>query len=152
MGTFEQLYENLKVLLDEISSIQEKHKSPTFKFNGYPAAFVVPSGNESDYLTTNENQRIYAFKIWVFTEYDQTTGEISYETLTQCVDDVLDKVDEQENPENEGRDLASGLQSGYTLVAVLATPSRFALDEEEKLLGAEINVRLKVSVDLTEIV
>ena len=149
MGTFEQLYNNLKGLLDEVTEIQDKHMSPTFEFNGFPGAFIVPSGNESDFLTTNDNQRIYAFKIWIFTEYDVTLKKTSYSSLVSAVDAVINKIDSQENPDTDDRDMANGLGAGVTLLAVLATPSRFALDEETKLLGAEISVRCKTTVDLT---
>lgn len=149
MGTFERLYRNLYNLLKEVSSLQDKHIAPTYKFNGFPAAFLAPSGNESDFMTTNDNQRVYAFKIWVFTEYDETQKDTSYLTLVSCVDDIINKVDEQENPETQSRSMANEIGTGVTLLAVMATPSRFALDEEEKLLGAEVSVRCKVAVDLT---
>ena len=149
MGTFEKLYNNLKDLLDEVTEIQDRHMSPTFQFNGFPGAFIVPSGNESDFLTTNDNQRVYAFKIWIFTEYDQTNKETAYTSLVSAVDAVIDKIDKQENPDQDSRSMANELGAGVTLLAVLATPSRFALDEETKLLGAEVSVRCKTTVDLT---
>jgi len=149
MGTFEQLYNNLKLLLDEVTEIQEKHMQPTFEFNGFPGAFIVPSGNESDFLTTNDNQRIYAFKIWIFTEYDVTNKKTSYASLVSAVDAVINKIDAEENPDTDDRNMATGMGAGVTLLAVLATPSRFALDEETKLLGAEVSVRCKTTVDLT---
>lgn len=149
MGTFQQLYENLKDLLDEVTDIQDKHMSPTFSFNGFPGAFLVPSGNEADFLTTNDNQRIYAFKVWIFVEYDETQKKTAYLDLVNCVDQLLNKIDEQENPDVSERSMAHGMGAGVTLLAVLATPSRFALDEETKLLGAEVTVRCKTTVDLT---
>lgn len=149
MGTFERIYRNLYDLLKTIDSFQDKHIAPTFKFNGFPAFFIAPSGNEADFLTTNDNQRIYAFKVWVFTEYDETAPDSSYLTLAGCVDDVINKCDQQESPEAQSRQMANELGDGITLLAVMASPSRFALDEEEKLLGSEITVRAKVSVDLT---
>ena len=143
-----QLRDNIFTLMNQISDIQDKHKRPTYDFKGYPAAFVVPSGNEGDYLTTNENIRVYAFKVWVFQEYDVTNQQRSYDILMDVTDVIMEKIDEQESPTSD-REMANGIGTGYTLVAVMATPGRFALDENEKLLACELTVRCKVTVDLT---
>jgi len=150
MGTFRTLRDNLKSLIEEIDGMQEVHQRPTFNFNGYPAAFVVPSGNEADFLTTNENQRIYVLKAWLFAEYDQTTANEAYNELMDRTEDILNKVDEQENPEG-AREMANNLEDPYTLVAVMATPGVMVPDEEEKMLAAEVTVRCKVTVDLTQL-
>ena len=149
MGIFHTIRDNIRTLLDTITRIQVKYSSPTFEFSGFPAAFIVPSGETADYLTTNENIRRYAFKIWVFIEYDQTSKDNAYAELMDCVDDIINEVDKQENPENAGRSLATNIGAGYTMVAVRAAPGRFALDEEVKLLGAEVTVTCDVTVDLT---
>lgn len=148
-GTFEQLLVNLHSLLDGIDVMQEAHIAPKFTFNGYPACFVAPSGNENDYLTTHENQRVYAFRVWVFAEYDETTPAEAYKTLIQATDHILNEVDAQENPDIDSRSMATNLGDGVTLLAVLATPSQFVLDTEEKMLAAEVIVRCKVTIDLT---
>lgn len=149
MGTFRTLRDNLQSIISDIDGFQEVKKRPTLKFNGFPAAFIVPSGNESDFLTTNENQRIYVLKVWIFQEYDQTTADTAYDELMDRVEDVLNAVDLQENPEVSTRTMATGLGSGVTLVAVMATPGQMVPDEEVKLLAAEITVRCKVTIDLT---
>lgn len=148
-GTLRQLKQNLFDLVSDIDRFQDKHASPTFEFNGFPAFFIVPSGNEADFLTTNDNQRIYAFKVWLFAEYDQTNKENAYNELMECTEDVLNKIDQQESPDSASRSMADDLGAGVTLLAVLATPGRFALDEETKLLATEITVRCKTTVDLT---
>lgn len=148
-GTMLQLRTNLFTILSEITRFQDKHATPRYTFDGYPAFFIAPSGNEADFLTTNDNQRIYAFKVWVFQEYDTTPAANAYDELMECVEEVLNKVDHEENPEDATRTMATSLGAGVTLLAVLATPGRFALDEEKKLLGVEITVRCKTTVDLT---
>lgn len=150
MTTFKTLRNNLKELIESLDGIQEVHKRPTFKFKGFPAAFVVPSGNEADFLTTNENQRIYVLKVWLFTEYDQTTADIAYDELMDQAENILNKIDEQENPEST-RTMANNLEDPFTLVAVMATPGQMVPDEEEKLLAAELTVRCKITVDLTQL-
>lgn len=151
MGTYRQLRDNIKTLMDGVERIQATYSSPRFKFKGFPAAFVVPSGNEADFLTTNDNQRMYAYKVWVFAEYDQTGHEDAYSELMECVEELVNTFDLQEDPDAESRSMADGLADAFTLLAVMASPGQFVLDEEAKLLAAQVTVRCKVSVDLTQL-
>lgn len=148
--SFQTLHSNLVTLVDSVTNIQDVVGRPSFEFDGYPGAYVAESGNENEYDTTQDNLRTYAFNIWIFEKFDSTDHgvDVAYQSLRNCVDAVIDKLDEQENPESS-RSLATGLGAGRTLVAVVAQPSRFAYDEQEKLIGAQIVVRLKVLVDLT---
>src|SRR5574340_1114653 len=124
---YKTLRNNIKSLLDEITTIQEVSDHPKFDWGGYPAAFIAPSGNESDFLTNIENVRVYAFKIWLFQEYDQTTLSDAYNILLDETENILNKFDEQESPDS-GRELANDLANKYLLTKVFATPGQFALD------------------------
>jgi hypothetical protein len=148
---YKQLRDNIKTLLDELSSSFAVISSvPSMEFSGYPAAFVGVSGNENEFQSTQDNMRIYAYKIWVFTQYDQDTFATAYDLLLDLAESVINKLDEQESPDS-AREMADSLDAKYTLAAVEAIPGRFASDEVEKLLALEITVRCKVLVDLTQL-
>jgi len=148
---YKQLRDNIKTLLEELtSSFAEISSVPSMEFSGYPAAFIGVSGNENDFQSTQDNMRIYSYKIWIFNEYDQTAYATAYDALLDIAESVINKLDEQESPDS-AREMANSLDSKYTLAAVEAIPGRFASDEVEKLLAIEITVRCKVLVDLTQL-
>lgn len=148
---YKTLRDNLNTILTELTgSGQPLHQvvnHPTFDFGGYPSAFIAPSGNENDYETTNENMRVYAFKVWLFEEFNDQTLAQAYDSLLTAIDAILNKIDEQESP-NSAREMANNLANYETLAAVLAVPGRVASDDVEKLLAVEITVRCKVLVAL----
>lgn len=149
MGIYRILRNNIRTLMDSITSIQVKYNRPTFKFTGYPAAFIVPVSSPNEFKTTNENERIYTFRIWAFVEYDQTVADTAYNDLMDVMDDIINKIDHEENPEDASRTMATSMPSGYTLLAVMAAPGEIVPDDEMKLLAGEVTVRCKVLVDLT---
>lgn len=148
---YKQLRDNLKTILDELSSTFVDIKTePTFEFSGYPSLFISPSGNESDFQSTQDNMRVYDFKVFIFQEFSVTPLGTAYDILLTDVDLVINKIEEQESPDSD-REMATGLAGYETLAAVLAVPGRFIPDEVEKLLAAEITVRCKVLVDFTQL-
>lgn len=157
MGPARQLRDNIKTLLDAVHDgsgndiFEEISKEPKFSFKGYPACFIAPSGNENDYLTTQDNIRVYAYKVWCFQEFEVTKIADAYNILLDAVDNVINKIDREESPDLGSRTIDDGLTSPYTLANVEAVPGRFASDEVEKLLAVEITIRCKITVDLTQL-
>lgn len=105
--------------------------------NNDPFVSVVPSGNESDYLSTSENKRQYGFAIRIFVERkSQTTAEAEAK-LTAIVDALLDSFD-----------------NDYTLTGTVlgcrATPSKWGYiiaDKEYRI--ADINLSCMASYSVT---
>jgi hypothetical protein len=153
MGIMRTLRDNLKTILDGVSDFEEVSDEPKLNFDGYPACFIAPSGEQADFLTNVENQRVYAFKVWVFAEYKTTPIGDAYNIAIDAVDAVTNAIDAQESPDisEVARVIDNSIPSGYTLVGLEATPNRFASDEVDSLIAAEITVRCKVTVDLTVI-
>lgn len=153
MGIYRILRNNIRTLMDSITgtgkTFQVMYNRPTFQFDGYPAAFVVPVSSPNDFRTTNENERTYTFRIWTFVEYDVTQPDQAYNALMDCMDEVINKMDNEENPQNSTRTMATNIPSGYTMLAVLAAPGEIVPDETAKLLAGEVTVSCKVLVDLT---
>jgi len=149
--SFNTLNNKIVAVLEEVSNIQNVYAYPTLKFDGYPSATVTPSENASDFETTSENVRNYAFIVRLF--QDMPTGNVGSETketyafrvLRQTVDAVIDAFDK--DPTLSG----ISLPTGYTMLYLSAAPSSWAaiVDTEPNLLLAEIVVTAKISFDIT---
>jgi len=139
----------IKTLLDAQTNIQEVKGYPTLKFNGYPAASVTPSDNDADYETTSENIRTYAFIVRVFYDTKAVGIEGGIDSLEEIVDDVIDAFDQEDLKGSSTRTLGINLPSAYTYINVWASPSVWAEVEGEDLVMAEINVRVRISIDIS---
>ena len=139
----------LKSLLDTIDTFQEVSKAPKIKFDGYPAAHIVPSENSSDYETTHENIRTYSFTVRVFYETKQTGIEDALVALEEVVDSVVDKFDQEDLKGADTRTVGIGLPDGYMFINIFATPNQWGVLSEDQLIMAEITVRVRISVDIS---
>lgn len=139
----------IKTVLDTISTIQEVSQAPKIKFDGYPAAHIVPSENSSDYETTKENVRTYAFTVRIFYETKQTGIEDALVALEQVTDSVIDAFDQEDLKGSTTRTIGMSLPSNYMFLNIFATPNRWVVLDEDQLIFAEITVRVRISVDIT---
>ena len=65
-----------------------------FEFNSFPAAELIESGNEADYLSTKENMRVYPFEIYIYQDVEKAGGmSEAYEVLREVVDTIIDTFD-----------------------------------------------------------
>lgn len=147
--SFTVLRPQIKTLLSNISTIQDTSSYPKVKFDGYPAASVEPSSNSADYETTTENVRTYAFIVRVFYETKNTGIEDALVALDGVVDAVIDAFDQEDLKGSSDRTVGLSLPSGYTFLNIWANPSAWGTLPEEELIMAEINVRVRVSIDVT---
>jgi len=145
MGAFSNIKDKIKDKIDSNTKIQETHEYPAIKFNGYPAATIVPSDNENDFETTTTNQRTYAFQIRLFQEIKHTTLDEAYEAMYDLIDDVLDDFDKDQSM------TGVTMPTGYTMLIVEAVPSSVGLVERLDLLMAMVTVRIRVEVDTKQI-
>lgn len=152
---YKTLRDNLVTLMTQLKgttasdTFVEVKDVPGFEFDGYPSCFIAVSGNDSEFQSSQDNMRIYAYKIWVFNEWDSEDDySDAYDALLDAADSVINKIEAQEKSDSE-REIADNIGAGRTVAAVQAVPGRFASDEVEKLLAVEITVRVKVLVDIT---
>lgn len=143
------LRSQVKSVLDTITAIQEVSGTPKIKFDGYPAAYVVPSDNEGDYESTTENIRTYAFIVRIFYETKNTGVAEALNALEDIIDSVMDAFDEEDLKGSSTRLLGVNLPATYTFINVWATPAAWAEIPGENLLMAELRVRVRVSIDIT---
>lgn len=146
--SFSILRPQIKTLLESISEIQQVAGYPTLKFTGFPSAYVVPSDNSADYETTDENIRTYSFIVRVFYETKRKTVEEALDALDDIVDSVVDKFDQEDLKSDGARTLGVGLPGGYTFINIWASPSNWGEVESAELLMAEINVSVRISVEI----
>lgn len=136
----------LATLIESLPLIQEVSSTPKIAFNGYPAAYIVPSELESDYETNIENQRIYSFLIRVFYETKNTGVGEALNKLEESVDAIIDEVD-LEDKRRTGMTVGVGMPAKYTYINISAVPGIWGEIIGDQLLFAEIRVRIKVSYD-----
>lgn len=139
----------IATLLQSVSEIQEVSNVPKIRFDGYPAAYVVPSENDGDYETTKENIRNYAFIVRLFYETKQGGIGPAISALEGIVDSVLDAFDQEDLKGASTRTLGIGLPANYTYINVWASPSNWGELPDEQLVMAEIRVRVRISVDIS---
>ena len=147
--SFKIIRPQIATLLETVDTIQEVSSSPKIKFDGYPAAHVIPSENSADYETTTENVRTYAFKVRLFYETKNTGVEGALEALEEVVDSVLDLLDQEDQKGGTARTVGIGLPSGYTFLNIWATPGAWGQVVQEELIMAELTVGVRISVDVT---
>lgn len=146
--SFKTLRPQIGALLETLDKIQEVSNSPKIKFDGYPAAHIVPSDNEADYETTKENVRTYAFLVRIFFETKHGGIENAIEAMEEVVDEVLDLFDQEDQKGASTRTVGIGLPSRYQFLNIWATPSSWGEVTGEELIMTQIPVRVRVSVDI----
>jgi len=145
------LLEKLVSILRANDLIQETFDYEVEQFSGDPSCVIVPSENESDYNTTEENVRIYSFSIRLYVNRTiKPAGEDpksdSDRILRNLVDSVLDDFDKDYT--------LTGITNptGYTFINSFALPSLWGYaGREGEYRVAEINIRCRVSVDVNNI-
>jgi hypothetical protein len=111
---------------------------PTLEFTGFPAVTIAPSDNDSDYASTVENLRTYAFYVDCYYPIEDPTSSNGYATafanMRQLIDVVLDAIDN------------SNSLNG-TAQIVKPAPSFWQVMETEAsvVLTARINLKTKVT-------
>ena len=100
MTTYTQIRDCLRDKLLTLAGIQEVARYPKRKFDGYPAAVLVPAEGESEWETNNEHERVYAFDCQIFYETKQVGNDTALDRLYDIVDLILDKFAEDPNLES----------------------------------------------------
>ena len=136
-------------VLKTITTLQEISRAPKIKFDGYPAAHILPSENSGDYETTTENIRTYAFTVRAFYETKQTTIEKALLALEEVVDSIIDTFDREDLKGGSTRKLGINLPEGYTFINIFASPGAWGELTDEQLVMAEITVKVRISIDIT---
>lgn len=145
---FEEILYKLKSILQSNVLIEDTYDYEEIQTDSDPFAVIVPSGNDSDYLTTQENIRIYAFKVMIFVSRKIRSKKDADKVMRNLVDSVINDFDKDYTLETAG----VPTKAGNTFLQVFAAPSAwgYALPEDDYRV-ATINLTALVSVDLNNI-
>jgi hypothetical protein len=135
-------------LLKSNSLIQSVYNYEASNLEGFPAMTITPSANESEYSTTTENRRVYAFmvRLYVVRGSGADAENTCENTMRDLVDTVLDKLDKN----FYFTDGAIQTQTGYTFLFMSSSPSQWGYaGRENEMRVAEIRVRVHFDVDTT---
>lgn len=148
----------LSDILNANGDLQEVFKYEVEQFTGDPGATIVPSANDGDYETTEENVRIYAFTVRLFVNRTVRTKKEADEVLSDLVDSVLDDFDKYYGLSATGTDgsvIPGGAienPAGYLFINIFAVPSIWGYaGRESEFRVAELTIRCRVNVDLSTI-
>ena len=143
------LHPQIKTLLETITELVNVSETPKINFSGYPAACIYPSENTSDYETTIENLRVYAFTILLFYETKDGGVDTAFKAMRGLVDKVIDKFDQEDYKDSTTRTIGLSLPAGYTYINIYAHPTKWGEIPDEALVIAEVLVKIKISRDIT---
>ncbi len=130
----------IKSVLESLSEVQQVSDYPNQDFSGFPAVMVRTNGNTSDYETTNENDEIYSFSLFVFQIIEGAfSAEKAREILEEMCDLIRDTFDSDE--------FLNGIvmPAGRTILGVKPTVSNIGEDDSGKYSIAEIELAVRVS-------
>jgi len=138
--SFISIKAKLKAVLKTIPTIAQVSDYPTQDFSGFPSVMIRTNGNTSVYETTNENDELYSFSLFVFQIIEGAfTAEKARNILEEECDIIRDTFDSDE--------FLNGivLPAGRTLLGVRPTVSKIGEDDSGKYCVAEIEVAVRVS-------
>lgn len=150
---WQKLRNKIIAMLQASSLLEEVFEYEPSNFGGDPVAVVISSANESDYRTTTQNRRIYAFQVQLWVKYTEPRNpKESERVLTDLVDSVLDLFDKYYTLGTGSPGSALSLPTGYTMIRTQALPSSWMYTERETTYrGAEIIIKCELDVDVTAI-
>lgn len=132
-------------ILDQNSLVAEGYDYERTQLEATPVYTLTPSVNESDYVTTTENRRVYAFMLRLFVERQSGSDEekTAEDAMRELVDSVLDDLDK--NHRLSGMDT----KTGYQYLYMEAAPSVWGYaGRESEYRVAEIIIRLHFDIDV----
>lgn len=147
---FSTLIDKIVEILEANTLIAEVFNHEAEQLTGDPSVIVSPSGNESDYSTTSENVRVYAFSVKVFVKRkiegtDRNPSDAD-RVLRTLIDSILDDFDKNYT--------FTGISTptGYTMINVFALPSSWGYAGEiDEYRVSEIIIKCRINVDVTQI-
>lgn len=145
---FGEILQQLKAILDANGLISDVYSYENIQTDSDPFAVIIPSGNESEYNTTQENVRVYAFTVMLFVSRTIRSQKDADRVLINLVDSVVDDYDKDYLLTTIGQPT----KTGYTFLQTFAVPSQWGYAmPDDKYRVAQINLRCLVSVDLDAI-
>lgn len=95
---FETLFINIATILNSVDEITKVYNHPREQMQKFPCAWFFPRTLENDFMTNEENEKGYTFRIFIFTE-TKVKGKPNAGSgvLARAVDAVVQKFDDEWN-------------------------------------------------------
>jgi hypothetical protein len=138
--SFITIKSKIKSILQGVSKIEQVSDYPNQDFSGFPAVMIRTNGNTSNYETTQENDEIYSFSLFVFQIIEGVySAEKARNILEEMCDLIRDTFDSDE--------FLNGISmpSGRSILGVRPTVSSIGEDDSGKYCIAEIELAVRVS-------
>ena len=131
------LINKIKDTIAAIPEVKEYFAYPEKKYTKFPTVIFYPSNSDNAYETTNENSKVYRFKMFILIGIGGTTKQAVFEsTMPKTIDAIEAKFDS---------DWDFGNVDGHRVRAIIDTAywdSDIAQDGE--IAYAELNLSIKV--------
>lgn len=134
---YSELNSKIKSILESVNKINKIYAYPATEIEGYPAAIYYPSNLENSFETTEDNFKIYGFKLWIVVNSGGTDVETVYSTyMPNVMDEVLEKFDEEWSFSNiNGHRVWGKVETGLWTVS-------------ENQAGVEVSAEIDLSVKM----
>lgn len=136
--------------LQQISKLAVVYEYPTLEPSEFPFAYFVPAQGESEWQTNAEDERIYAFEVYIY--YETKLNGIGYaiKALEDATDDVLDifTYDKQlsSNPPSAQERLLSSGYEGDCMISVEPVNAGWEEVGEKDLIRSKILLKIHLTV------
>mgnify|MGYP003558746187 CR=1 FL=1 len=134
------LKEYIKAYLVATTGVGQVEDYPNQDFNTWPGIEVSYNGNTSTYLSTSENDILYAYTLFIYQivegSIDKRRARLILEELSDVIADRFDS--------NEFLD-GVALPSGKTMIGVKPTTVEIAEDEEGKFIVARMEIATRIT-------
>lgn len=134
------LKEYIKSYLIATTGVGQVEDYPNQDFNTWPGIEVSYNGNTSTYLSTSENDILYAYTLFIYQivegSIDKRRARLILEELSDVIADRFDS--------NEFLD-GVALPSGKTMIGVKPTTVEIAEDEEGKYIVARMEIATRIT-------
>lgn len=134
------LKEYIKAYLIATTGVGQVEDYPNQDFNTWPGIEVSYNGNTSTYLSTSENDILYAYTLFIYQivegSIDKRRARLILEELSDVIADRFDS--------NEFLD-GVALPSGKTMIGVKPTTVEIAEDEEGKFIVARMEIATRIT-------
>jgi len=144
---WENLIQKLKSILSANTLISEVFDYEEVNFKKDPTAVIVPSDNSSEFVSNIDNERVYAFDIYLFVERGGVVNNDQRVDMAmrELVDSVIDDLDK--NWQLTGLTL----NNGYSMLYMESAPSSWGYASREmlyRMAQIKVSVHLNIDIDL----
>ena len=96
-SNFKDIRAAIKGVVDSMDTVQSAYAYEKSTFDGFPAVIVVPTDNESEYATNQNDRQVFVFKLRAYCpipkESEHAAAEIA---LEEVVDELLTSFRERD--------------------------------------------------------